>query len=157
MKIKNISVLGALIALTACGTDNPDPQKLKGNTYVTKSGNTEITLTFAPADMRVNGHALNIYNASYTANGDNIKFGDMLSTMMAGPEEEMVAEQEYFHFMSTVEKYNLNGNTLILHGENGQEIIFTQVDTTADTGTRTAPTKTDTGTTDNNVGASDAQ
>lgn len=141
MKIKTIASVCALVVLAACGDASQNPEKLKGANFVTKSGDTQITLAFAPEDMRINGRVVNLYNASYTANGDNIKFGDMLSTMMMGPMDAMNAEQEYFQFMATVEKYDLNNGRLTLRDASGREMVFTQVDTLpdpdapADTGT----------------------
>lgn len=132
MKLKTIAFACSLVALAACGDASQNPEKLKGANFVITSGDTQITLAFAPEDMRINGRVVNLYNASYTANGDNIKFGDMLSTMMMGPMDAMNAEQEYFKFMATVEKYDLSNGKLILRDANGREMVFTQVDTLPD-------------------------
>lgn len=133
MNIKIIASVCGLAMLAACGTNHQDPAKLKGASFITKSGDTQITLTFDPVDARINGRVVNLYNASYTASGDNIKFGDMLSTMMMGPMDAMNAEQEYFQFMATVEKYNLKDGTLTLHGTDGRTMVFNQTDTEPDT------------------------
>lgn len=129
MNLKVIATVCSVLALSACGNKVQNPEKLKGANFVTKSGDTQITLAFAPDEMRINGQVVNLYNASYTADGDNIKFGDMLSTMMMGPMDAMNAEQDYFKFMATVEKYNLNDGKLTLRGADGREMVFTQVET----------------------------
>ncbi len=129
MNLKTFAIGACVLALSACGNEVQNPEKLKGANFVTKSGDTQITLAFAPDEMRINGQVVNLYNASYTADGDNIKFGDMLSTMMMGPMDSMNAEQDYFKFMATVEKYNLNDGKLTLRGADGREMTFTQVET----------------------------
>jgi len=129
MNIKIIATVCSVLALSACGNETQNPEKLKGANFVTKSGDTQITLAFAPDEMRINGRIVNLYNASYTADGDNIKFGAMASTRMMGPMDAMNAEQDYFQFMSTVEKYNLNDGKLTLRGEDGREMVFDRVET----------------------------
>lgn len=126
MNIKCIAMGLGVLTLAACGNNAQDPEKLKGLSFIAQSNNTPITLTFAPDAERVNGQVVNLYNASYTAHGNKIKFGDMLSTMMMGPMDAMTAEQEYFQFMATVEKYDLNGDTLTLYGTDGQTMVFNQ-------------------------------
>lgn len=135
MNLKTIVSVCALATLAACGDASQNPEMLKGANFVAQSGDTQITLAFAPEDMRINGRVVNLYNASYTADGDNIKFGEMLSTMMMGPADAMNAEQEYFQFMATVEKYSLDDGTLVLRGNDGREMVFTQVDSLTDTDT----------------------
>ncbi|MDE6250849.1 MAG: META domain-containing protein [Alphaproteobacteria bacterium] len=134
MNMKVIATVCSVLALAACGNNSQNPEKLKGANFVATSGTTEITLSFDENEMRANGQVVNLYNAPYTADGDNIKFGNIASTMMMGPTEAMQVEQEYFQFMATVEKYNLSGNQLTLKNADGAEMVFTQVtDTVVET------------------------
>ncbi|MCM1294085.1 MAG: META domain-containing protein [Muribaculaceae bacterium] len=126
MNIKCIAMGLGVLTLAACGNNAQDPEKLKGLSFIAQSNNTPITLTFAPDANRINGQVVNLYNASYTARGNKITFGDVLSTMMMGPMDAMTTEQEYFQFMATVEKYDLNGDTLTLYGSDGQTMVFNQ-------------------------------
>ncbi len=146
MNIKTIAMGLGVLTLAACGGGEQNPEKLKGLSFIAQSNNTPITLTFAPDAERINGQVVNLYNASYTARGNKIKFGDMLSTMMMGPMDAMTAEQEYFQFMATVEKYDLDGDTLTLYGTDGQTMVFNQTgaDAVMETETIESETVTDT-------------
>ncbi len=128
MKIKLFAFGACALALAACGDGTQNPAALKGTNFIAASGDTNITLSFAENEMRVNGQVVNLYNASYTANGDNIEFGNIASTMMMGPVESMEVEQDYFQFLSTVEKYELKNGRLTLKNGAGREIVFQQVD-----------------------------
>lgn len=127
MNMKVIATVCATLALAACGNNGQNPENLKGANFVTTRGTTEITLSFDATDMRANGQVVNLYNAPYTANGDNIKFGNIASTMMMGPANDMQTESEYFQFLATVEKYDLSNGQLTLKNADGAEMVFTQV------------------------------
>ena len=55
---------------------------LKGANFVADMNGTNIELSFAPAEMRVYGRVVNLYNGGYTVDGQNIKFDGFASTMM---------------------------------------------------------------------------
>lgn len=130
MKFKLLAIGACTLALAACGDNGQNPDALKGISFVSAQPGVDITLTFDPQDMRVYGKVVNQYNGGYTADGDNIKFEGFASTMMMGAPEAMETEAEYFQFMPTVETYELSDGKLTLVGENGKEIIFTQVEVT---------------------------
>ena len=129
MKFKLFAIGACALTLAACdmGTQNPDV--LKGKYFVANQPDATIVLTFAPDEMRVNGRVVNLYNGAYTADGDNIKFDGFASTMMMGEPEAMETEQEYFQFMPTVVEYELADGKLTFIGQDGKEIVFTQVET----------------------------
>ena len=128
MNLKFIATGVCALALAACGHDAPNPELLKGANFVSAQPGVDITLSFDPAEMRVYGKIVNLYNGGYTVDGDEIKFEPFASTMMMGEPEAMEIEQEYFEFMPTVETYELAENKLTLIGANGKEIVFTQVE-----------------------------
>ena len=140
MTLKFLAMVGCALALAACGNDAPNPELLKGATFVSAQPGTDIILTFAPDEMRVNGRVVNVYNGGYDVDGDKIQFEGFASTMMMGEPEAMETEQEYFQFMPTVETYELTDGKLTLIAGDGKEIVFTQVDIApADAAADTAP------------------
>lgn len=128
MNIKSFALIAGVLALTACGDKTPNPEMLKGTTFIASGNGTDITLSFDANEMRVNGQVVNLYNGYYEAEGGNIKFSPFASTMMMGPMDAMQTEQEYFQFMSTVESYNLKDGQLTLKNAEGQEMAFQQVE-----------------------------
>ena len=128
MKFKLLAVGICALALGACYENQQNPDVLKGANFVSENPAVNIVLSFDPTEMRVNGRVVNLYNGAYTADGNNIKFDGFASTMMIGPQDAMVTEQEYFQFMPTVEKYELVDGQLTLIGADGKEIVFIQVE-----------------------------
>lgn len=132
MNIKSFAVLAGVLALAACGDNTPNPEMLKGANFVATGNGTDITLSFDANEMRVNGQVVNLYNGTYTAEGNQIKFSPFASTMMMGPMDAMQTEQDYFQFMTTVETYDLTDGRLTLKNADGKEIVFQQVEPTAE-------------------------
>ena len=66
----------------------------------------DFTITAEFKDGRIGGtSAVNQYGGPYTAGDDgSISFGDLVSTMMAGPEPDMKAEQIYLELLDQVEE-----------------------------------------------------
>ncbi len=129
MKFKLFAAGACALVLAACGNDTPNPELLKGANFVSAQPGVDITISFDPSEMRVYGRVVNLYNGGYAVDGGNISFGPFVSTMMMGEPEAMETEQEYFQFMPTVEKYELSDGKLTLIGNDGKEIIFTQIET----------------------------
>ena len=129
MAWKFLTAGACVLALAACGSDTPNPELLKGATFVSAQPGTDITITFDPTEMRVSGQVVNLYNGGYSVDGDKIAFEGFASTMMMGEKEAMETEQEYFQFMPTVQTYELADGKLTLIAADGKEIIFTQVET----------------------------
>ena len=132
MNIKSFALIAGVLALAACGDNTPNPELLKGANFIAAGTGADITLSFDPTEMRVNGQVVNLYNGSYEVNGDQIKFSPFASTMMMGPMDAMQTEQDYFQFMTTVETYDLTDGRLTLKNADGKEIVFQQVEPTAE-------------------------
>lgn len=130
MNLKSFAILGSVLALAACGDNTPNPEMLKGASFVSATDAVDITLTFDANEMRVNGQVVNLYNGSYEADGNHITFSPFASTMMMGPMDAMQTEQDYFQFMATVETYDLDDGRLTLKNADGKEIVFQQVEQT---------------------------
>ncbi len=130
MKIKALAFGAMALALTACGDGGQNPAELRGESFIASGNGTDITLSFDENEMRFYGQVVNLYNGDYKAAGNHIKFDQGATTLMMGPADAMATEREYFQFLNTVEKYNLNNDTLTLIG-NGQTMTFKRVDANA--------------------------
>lgn len=112
-----------LLFLSAC---KPEPT-LKGQEFILRQPDLEITLSFDGHENRYFGKAVNNYFGTYQTNGNTISFGPTASTMMMGPEEDMTLEADYFEDLSKVQSYSLTPNTLTLTSENGDTLVFDKV------------------------------
>lgn len=130
MKIKALAFGAMALALAACGDGGQNPAELRGAAFIANGDGTDITLSFDENEMRFYGQVVNLYNGDYKAAGNHIKFDQGATTLMMGPADAMATEREYFQFLNTVEKYNLNNDTLTLIG-NGQTMTFKRVDANA--------------------------
>ena len=114
MMKKILMTLMMAVALAGCAENAP--ATLKGKSFVLQN-DKNITLSFDAKEDRFAGKVLNNYFGSYTVEGNNIKFGAIASTMMAGPEAEMKKEQSYFQNLGKVKTYSLKNKTLELQGD----------------------------------------
>lgn len=96
----------------------------------------DFTITALFADGRIGGtSAVNQYGGPYTAADDgSFSVGELVSTMMAGPEPDMQAEQTYLELLAAVKSFRLDGDTLTLSDGSGNEsLVYTRA--TASPGT----------------------
>ena len=85
-----------------------------------------FTITAEFKDGRIGGtSAVNQYGGPYTAGDDgSIAFGDLVSTMMAGPEPDMKAERTYLDLLAAAKKFRIEGDTLTLSGAQGNDSLI---------------------------------
>jgi heat shock protein HslJ len=136
-------VLAALVALSAgCGSDSggggessTSAAALAGTSWrltgwsVSSQDPNDFTVTAEFKDGRIGGKsAVNQYGGSYTAGDDgSISFGELVSTMMAGPEPDMKAEQTYLALLEAAGKFRIEGDTLTLSDAQGNDsLIYTR-------------------------------
>ena len=112
-----------LLFLSAC---KPEPT-LKGQEFVLRQPDMEITLSFDAHENRYFGKAVNNYFGTYQMNGNTISFGPTASTMMMGPEEDMELESRYFDNLSQVQNYTLTPDTLTLTSGDGKVLVFDKI------------------------------
>ena len=112
-----------LLFLSAC---KPEPT-LKGQEFVLRQPDMEITLSFDAHENRYFGKAVNNYFGTYQMNGNTISFGPTASTMMMGPEEDMEIESRYFDNLSQVQNYTLTPDTLTLTSGDGKVLVFDKI------------------------------
>jgi len=131
--VKLFNLFFGALFLSACSTQTADSFSGKEYKLQNVPENVEITLGFDRVETRFFGvAAINRYFGSYSVEGEVISFGPAGSTMMAGPEELMKAEQEYLRFLPTVSRYKLNGKTLSLFSRDGKELVFEETGTVAE-------------------------
>ena len=124
------ALLGA--ALAACGGESgPSLEgtawKLTGWSISSQDPN-DFTITADFKDGRIGGtSAVNQYGGPYTAGDDGaFSVGELVSTMMAGPEADMQAETSYMTLLAAAKKYEIDGGTLTLFdGDGNESLIYT--------------------------------
>jgi heat shock protein HslJ len=137
-----VVVLAAAVA-AGCGGGSSDDQSGSGTTTqpslegtswelpgwsISSQDPADFTITAAFKDGRIGGtSAVNQYGGPFTAGDDgSFSVGDLVSTMMAGPEPDMRAEQNYLKLLAEAKKYAVDGKTLTLSDANGnQSLIYT--------------------------------
>ena len=113
--MKNILSIAIGLLLLACAPRGD----IKGNTYLLQDSpaGLQITISFDKEAPNFSGRALNRYFGAYELNGNNINFKGVASTMMAGPEELMKAEREYFNNLEAARNIVINSDNITISGE----------------------------------------
>jgi heat shock protein HslJ len=127
-----LAVSMALLPVAGCGGSGSAPPALNGTSWrltgwtLSSLDPNGFTITAAFADGKISGKsAVNTYSGSYTEGpGDAFSVGELASTMMAGPEPDMRAEQAYLTLLSQAKSYALKGGGLTLFDENGNESLI---------------------------------
>ena len=102
--------------------------RLTGWSVSSKDPN-DFTITAEFADGRIGGtSAVNQYGGPYTADDDgSFSVGELMSTMMAGPEPDMDAERVYLELLAQVDRFAVDGDELTLSGGSGNiALIYTR-------------------------------
>lgn len=109
-------------------------QSLTGIWYIDSMGGkkpitgTMITMIFTE-DGKISGRAtINNYFASWVKSDGLILFSHAASTMMAGPEQQMKQESEFFRMLDRVRKYKIRDGQLILTTAEGEQIVALRVE-----------------------------
>ena len=122
-----------LLTMSGC-TLFGDRASLDGTTWrltewtVSSLDPQDFTITAQFEDGSVGGtSAVNSYGGEYrTGPGNDFSVGEIAQTLMAGPEADMRAEAAYIELLRAAASYRLNGTTLTLFDEGGNEsLIFT--------------------------------
>ena len=125
----------ALAAVAAgCGGSGGSSPSLEGTAWkltgwsISSQDPNDFTITAQFADGRIGGtSAVNTYGGPYTTGDDGaFSVGDLVSTMMAGPEPDMRAETDYMTLLAAARQYEVDGETLTLLDAGGNEsLIYT--------------------------------
>ena len=98
------------------------PAETLDGTSWTLEGNNDVTLEFTNGAF--NGQApVNLYFGSCTVTEDGLTFGAVGSTMMAGPEEDMAAESEFYSALGSVAGYKVVDGQLLLTDAAGNTVL----------------------------------
>jgi heat shock protein HslJ len=120
-----------LLAVAGCGGSSSAPPTLEGTSWrltgwtLSSLNPEDFTITAAFADGKISGKsAVNNYNGPFTEGpGDAFSVGELISTMMAGPEPDMRAEQAYLTLLAQAKSYVLKDGGLTLFDANGNESL----------------------------------
>lgn len=120
----------AVMALVVSSCLSAENVSIKGKEYKLTYApyGADITLGFSPTGNNYSGSVVNNYFGVYTISGNNIKFSQAGATRMMGPRDLMKAEAEYLPLLSLVTTYKARGKKLVLYLNNGDELVFKQVE-----------------------------
>jgi len=126
-------MLGTLVAVPGCGSaGGEDPAELEGTQWLlteasgstTELGGVGITIAFDGTQMG-GFSGVNTYGGSYTADTDgNLKFGEIASTLMAGPAPAMAAETAYLAILQKCDGFKVDRGTLTLTEDTNERLVF---------------------------------
>lgn len=132
-----LSIILILLVIGGCGviSDGTGPD-LNGTawsleTYGGRSVITGTTMTAKFVDGEINGSTgCNMYFGSYQSKGDRLTIDGMGWTEMACMDPEGVMEQEMdiMSLLATTVGFEIEGETLRLQTEGGEELVFNSVD-----------------------------
>ena len=118
---KVLSLILLPILLTACQSKCI---QVKGMAYQGKLQETPVLLAFDKTNNHYFGKVVNNYFGTYTQDENSISFLPGGSTMMMGPAQDMIQEQEWFQILGQVTNIETTENKLILKLQNGQTIAL---------------------------------
>jgi heat shock protein HslJ len=128
-RLSMLAMSSALLAvcLSACArTSSLDGTSWRLESWSVSSLDPQnFTITAIFDDGRVGGtSAVNSYGADYrTGSGNAFSVGEVVQTLMAGPEDAMRAESAYIELLRASTSYKLNGTTLTLYDASGNESL----------------------------------
>ena len=124
----------ALMAAVAAGCGGESSPSLEGTSWkltgwsISSQDPNDFTITAEFKDGRIGGtSAVNTYGGPYSTGDDgSFSVGELVSTMMAGPEPDMQAETSYMTLLAAAKEYQVDGETLTLLDAGGNEsLIYT--------------------------------
>lgn len=130
------------VALAAAGCGGESSPSLEGTAWrltgwsVSSQDPSDFTITAEFEDGRIGGKsAVNTYGGAYTTGDDgSFSVGDLASTMMAGPEDDMQAETDYMTLLAAAQRYQVDGNQLTLLDADGNEALVYSAASSAPSG-----------------------
>lgn len=123
----------AFLALAGCGEEaTMDPKMLEGVEWaLSDSSATAADLAAAGMTATFDGttvagfSGVNQYSGPYTAeDGGTLEVGELASTMMAGPEPLMSAEQAYLELLRGCDGWAVDGGTLRLTTGGEESLVY---------------------------------
>ena len=123
-----MAAVSALILASCCGQPEVSGKwnilKVNGEDIVVVGDKTPF-MEFNTEDSRVHGFTgCNIMNGAYTYTDKEFTFGNMATTMMAGPEENMKAERNVLDAMGKVVKIKADGEDRLLLLDEEKNVVM---------------------------------
>jgi len=139
------AVVCAALVWTGCGggTSGADPKALEGVEWtLVESSMSSVDLSAAGITANFDGEKIygfsgvNQYGGPYTVEDDGtLEIGELASTLMAGPEPLMRAEQVYLELLSGCDGYRVDGDTLTLLTGESETLVYERAEEVALPGT----------------------
>jgi len=135
MRVLMSMLIALSIFATGCGHDDGNSNALAGTDWrltawsASSLDPSQFTITVAFDDSQISGtSAVNSYGGTYSANmSGDFSVGELQSTLMAGSDDAMHAEQIYFELLEQARKYTVNETILtLLDGGNNALLVFTK-------------------------------
>jgi heat shock protein HslJ len=132
LAVTALMALALAAVATGCGGSGGDVSPSLEGTAWTLTGwsisgqdPNDFTITAQFTDGRIGGtSAVNTYGGPYSTGDDGaFSVGELISTMMAGPEADMQAETDYMTLLAAAKKYEVSGKTLTLLDADGNESL----------------------------------
>jgi len=125
------SVIALALASLGCSGGAGAP-KLDGTSWTLMGWSAssldpaDFKITAIFEDGRVGGNSgVNSYGADYEiGSGGSFEVGEIVSTLMAGPEPAMRAETIYSELLKQAREYAVEGDTLTLSDANGNQLLI---------------------------------
>jgi heat shock protein HslJ len=127
-----LMLAAALLSAAGCGGSS-SAASLDGTSWrltgwtLSSLDPASFTITAKFVGGQISGSsAVNTYSGPYKAGpGEAFSVGDLASTMMGGPEPAMRAEKAYLTLLAQAKSYKLDGATLTLFDQSGnQSLLF---------------------------------
>jgi heat shock protein HslJ len=97
-------------------------------------GGSGVTLALGEDGHASGSGGCNSYGGSYTVEGDTLQFSEVVSTLMACVDSDLMdQEQAYLDALNSASAFTLDGDRLTISDEDGQQLVFQQVDPLAGT------------------------
>jgi heat shock protein HslJ len=126
-----IATLAAALLLAACGSGGS--QNLAGTSWRLVEANgqlapagVEATITFEEGGQVSGSGGCNSYGGTYSVDGNNVTFSQIISTMMACQDEGVMAlESTFLDALNAGGTFDVQGNTLTIDAANSTTLNFT--------------------------------
>ena len=117
---------GAVFAMTRPGGDATSLEHASWVLTATSASSFDpatVAITAAFTDTQISGSSgVNRYSGGCTTSSDgDFSVGELISTLMAGPEPDMQAEATYLELLASVTAYTVDGDQLILRDAEGND------------------------------------
>ena len=138
---KILALFVAVFALSSCFKS----ETFKGKEYklLNTDGKVRITIGFDKEENRFYGSVVNRYFGTYTVDGNKITFSPAGSTMMAGPQMEMMVEKQYLELLPTIQTFKFEDGDIVFTTDKDEILTFVEITPEENTPAATEETKTE--------------